>query len=167
MGQSLPGFCDMAPIWKACCIWACRPAEALVFVHARGICHRDLKPSNVLLTADGKPMLLDFNQSSPTSVSKSEPGGTLPYMASEQLQVLLDGDGSTTVVDERRTRCPRAVLHELLTGMPPCGHLSSKTPLSQQRCQTLLEDSASGYDSLSLLHKGRARRKNYCPLFAI
>src|SRR5262245_13056106 len=38
-------------------------ADALAFVHGRGFCHGDLKPSNVLLSPDGRPMLLDFNLS--------------------------------------------------------------------------------------------------------
>ena len=36
-------------------------ADGLGHAHRRGILHRDLKPANVLLTDDGRPMLLDFN----------------------------------------------------------------------------------------------------------
>ena len=37
-----------------------RVAEAVEHAHAQLIVHRDLKPSNVLVTASGKPKLLDF-----------------------------------------------------------------------------------------------------------
>ena len=37
-----------------------RLAQALTYMHARGVLHRDLKPSNVGLTAAGVPKLLDF-----------------------------------------------------------------------------------------------------------
>ena len=49
-----------------------------------------LKPSVVLLTADGNPLLLDFNlarEGSPVLEidEVNDPGGTLPYMAPERL----------------------------------------------------------------------------------
>ena len=47
---------DRAIAW-----WGARLAEALAHAHDRGVLHRDIKPSNVLVTADGMPMLLDFN----------------------------------------------------------------------------------------------------------
>ncbi|MEJ7638015.1 MAG: phosphotransferase [Singulisphaera sp.] len=36
-------------------------AEALDYAHHRGVTHGDIKPANILLTADGHPMLFDFN----------------------------------------------------------------------------------------------------------
>ena len=38
-----------------------RLAEALDHAFGRDVAHGDVKPSNILLSADGNPMLLDFN----------------------------------------------------------------------------------------------------------
>jgi hypothetical protein len=67
-----------------------RLAEALDHAFARDVAHGDVKPSNILLTADGNPMLLDFNLAQDWSPRDDErplddPGGTLAYMAPERL----------------------------------------------------------------------------------
>jgi serine/threonine protein kinase len=90
----------------------------LAHAHSRGIVHRDLKPANVLLTDDGQPMLLDFNLADETSRAP-EPGrvgGTLPYMAPEQLETFRDGTGR---VDGRAdVYALGLILYELLAGKP-------------------------------------------------
>src|SRR5439155_14842985 len=65
-----------------------RLAEALDHAHRRGVGHGDLKPSNILLTADGHPMLFDFNLAVDwrSDVPVGDSGGTLAYMAPERLR---------------------------------------------------------------------------------
>ena len=61
-------------------------ARALAALHAAGAVHRDVKPSNVLVTAEGRAVLLDFGLVSAASIETTQSGaGTPEYMAPEQV----------------------------------------------------------------------------------
>ena len=74
-------------------------ASALAHAHERGVVHGDLKPSNIIITPEGDVKILDFGlarksdpgefdrQTLETMSAESRPGlgGTLPYMAPEQI----------------------------------------------------------------------------------
>lgn len=68
-----------------------RLALALDFLHAHQLYHRDLKPANVLLTHEGRPLLLDFNLSEQEAEPRGLVGGTIAYMAPEHLDAYLAG----------------------------------------------------------------------------
>ncbi len=103
-------------------------ASAVDAAHRRLIVHRDLKPSNLLVTADGRPKLLDFGIAKILSEVSAEAGEaegrastetglqggplTPSYAAPEQIL----GEAVTTATDVFSLG---ALLYELLAGKPP------------------------------------------------
>ena len=98
-------------------------ARALHYAHGREIHHRDVKPANILLTINHGPQLLDFNLAeSPNSADHAQAalrGGTLPYMAPEQIKAFLNPELWSSVGVGADIYSLGLVLRELLTGQLP------------------------------------------------
>ncbi|HTM22745.1 MAG TPA: protein kinase, partial [Kofleriaceae bacterium] len=95
-------------------------ASGLIALHASGLVHRDIKPSNVMVTAEGRVVILDFGlvtQVDPAGQSSATgPVGTVEYMAPEQAV----GRGISEAADWYSVG---VMLYEALTGkVPHVGH---------------------------------------------
>ncbi|NLF07418.1 MAG: protein kinase [Pirellulaceae bacterium] len=113
-------------------------ADALAHSHGRGIYHRDLKPSNILMTADGRPLLLDFNLSIDSRLPVWKIGGTLPYMAPEELAKLANRarQPHDSHYDPRSDLFSLGVIfYELLCGALPFGAIPRNRSLEEAAAQ--------------------------------
>lgn len=115
-------------------------AEALAAAHEAGVMHRDIKPSNVLLSWNGRPMLLDFNLSTDLEMPLERVGGTVAYMAPERIRGLIsDAAPAESKIDPPSdVYSLGALLYELL-----CGQLPSR-PNAAPGKQARLEDWLQG-----------------------
>jgi serine/threonine protein kinase len=129
-------------------------AEALEYIHSCGICHGDLKPSNVLLSLEGRPLLLDFNLSVEKHFNSSRIGGTLPYMAPEQLELVMleESDGSVRTDPQTDIYSLGVILYQLLSGDLPFGSISWDSSV-EQVAEQLLKEQAKGPCSLRKKNK--------------
>ena len=94
-------------------------AEAVSVIHAAGKLHRDIKPNNVLITPEGRVVILDFGLAVIHGGRRVEPGaferiieGTPAYMAPEQTL----GEPALPASDWYAVG---AMLYEALTGQLP------------------------------------------------
>jgi tetratricopeptide (TPR) repeat protein/predicted Ser/Thr protein kinase len=92
--------------------------DGLAAAHAKGIIHRDIKPANVMLTVDGRPILMDFGLAKVAGATKlTRTGttmGTVAYMSPEQVH--------GKEVDSRSDIWALGVvLYEMVSGKPPFG----------------------------------------------
>lgn len=125
--------------------FAVQLAEALAYLHQNGVCYRDLKPSNVLVRNDGSPMLIDFNMAVDRCWGGTIFGGTINYMAPEQLRRMLSSNPSDPPDCDHRADlfALGVVLYELLTGRHPFEPPGDDVT-QEERCRLLLERQQTG-----------------------
>jgi serine/threonine-protein kinase len=111
-----PGLSPALALFRDLC-------DAVQHAHLRGVIHRDLKPSNILVTADGRPHVLDFGLAKPVangadgSIGNTASGafiGTLLWASPEQLL------GDPRAIDVRTdVHALGLILFRLVTGRNP------------------------------------------------
>ncbi|HHK42058.1 MAG TPA: serine/threonine protein kinase, partial [Planctomycetaceae bacterium] len=99
--------------WRQAVEWVVQAAEAIDYVHRRGLIHRDLKPANIVLDANQQVRVTDFGLAFVrTTVRAHAQGlaGTPCYMAPEQLRDPPRAEPASDIW------ALGAILYELLTG---------------------------------------------------
>lgn len=89
--------------------------NALDYLHSQGIIHRDIKPENIIVSENGRIVLIDFNISriQKPNGKDTEVMGTVGYASPEQMGMAQS--------DERTDIYAMGVLmNVMLTGMHPC-----------------------------------------------
>lgn len=89
VGESLEDW-----LRKSTCSWqqaaqiVSAVADALAHAHSESVVHRDVKPDNIIITKEGRPVLVDFglgiSESEDTASYRGEISGTPAYMSPEQ-----------------------------------------------------------------------------------
>lgn len=102
--------------------WGRELASALEMVHHAGFVHRDVKPSNVMITAEGRAVLLDFGVLRSDDSHVTHTGtvvGTPEYMAPEQARDARQADARSDLY------ALGATLYAAWVGAPPFAGASS------------------------------------------
>jgi serine/threonine protein kinase len=102
--------------WREACQIVALIADGVAHAHSKGIVHRDLKPGNILLTEEGRPVVVDFGLALGDAEFsyKSSVCGTYYYMSPQQVR------GEANRVDGRSDIYSLGVvLYQLLAGRLP------------------------------------------------
>src|SRR5262249_25507173 len=105
--------------------------HGLTVLHAAGKVHRDVKPSNILVTNDGRIVLLDFGLATTTdpdalNTASSKVMGTASYMAPEQAAGMAVGP-------EADWYSVGVILYQALTGILPFDGPAVEVLMAKQR----------------------------------
>jgi serine/threonine protein kinase len=122
--------------WQACVRLVRQAALGLEHAHREGVVHRDVKPSNVMLTPDGRALLLDFGlarvHGDPKLTNTGGEPGSPAYMAPEQVR-------GTTADERADVYSLAATLFQLLDLEPPFA-----SPDPEQLRQMILRGKVGG-----------------------
>ena len=93
--------------------------NALTVLHERGFVHRDVKPENVMISTDGRVVLIDFDASRQVNSTAKDTVvmGTVGYAAPEQLG-LSQSDARTDIY------AAGVLYNVMLTGRHPSDHFA-------------------------------------------
>jgi serine/threonine-protein kinase len=130
-------------------------ADALAFAHTRLVAHCDLKPSNLLVTGDGRPVLLDFGIAKLLDADSEQTSTRRPlspkYASPEQLL----GQEITTASDIYQLG---ALLFQLLVGHPV---------VEDESLSEVIGNASRGAELADVTHDLKALPKDLAQILAV
>lgn len=133
--------------------WGIELCNVISYLHSRNIVYRDMKPSNVMLTPEGKLILIDFGiarEYDPNVANDTVSLGTEGYAAPEQYEGHGQTDARTDIYGIGVT------LFNLLTGINPLTHKGNTFSVRLAR-----PNLSSGLDKIILKCTNKDRSQRY------